>query len=798
MKKIMSLLVSVAMLLSILPTVVLADEVETSGIYEIINSGIESSSDYIQTQIESANNADGVTYGYEWYIIAMLRAGKTIDENILDEYYASVTEEVKNWDAEVKPTDAERTALALLVLDKDITDVDRVNSAELIYNNPRIEDGSNEAAYALITLDASKIEIPDDAMWTRETLIDVLLSFQAENGGFGLTDNETPEIDITAICLQALAPYQANEIVKEATDKAIAFLKENISEDFTFNDNANSTAQVLMAAASLKIDVTNPENGFGDAENNLVTAIEKYRNPDGNGYMYGDMVSSMATFQVMQAYDAYKKAFKENIPYWDFSAKIENDDDNEENEGDLPDPEVESAQPANVYVTIVSDGSIVKGRNDMYVAQAPVTVTDIDCNGVLTVDEALYATHEAYYDGGAEAGYNTFTGVYGLSLGVLWGKGTPGTSAAAGYWLNNASCWSLNDAVTEGDYLTAFNYYDATYWSDSYAFFDKNEAEGRSGSSVKLTLYAMGYDESWNTVSSPYGGAKVRFLGAESDTEFVTDEDGKVKISLKNVDPGSYYVAAYAENNSIVPTVCKINVTKKASSSGGSSGGGGSGKVEVKKEKEETEIETEVEVKPETEVEELPESTINVFAEDTFSDVKSDSWYYNSVKYVYENNLMNGTENGFEPESEMTRAMLVTVLYRMADAEEKEYSHSFADVSSDKWYADAVAWAAANGIVTGVSETEFAPDSNITREQMAVIIYRFAKIQGYNVEEKADISAFSDSDKVSDWAFDAFGWANKAGIINGLSESTLSPESTSTRAQVATILMRFCESEAGK
>ena len=775
MKKLISLLVSVVLVLSIIPTAVFADDVETSEIYEVINSGIESSADYIREQLESAHGSSGVTYGYEWYIIAMLRAGKSIDEDILNEYYTSVTEKVKTWDAEVKPTDAERTALALEIMGKDITDVDGVNLAELIYNNPRIENGSNEAAYALIALDASQAEIPDDAMWKRDALIDVILSFRTENGGFGLTDNETPEIDITAICLQALAPYQENEIIKEATDKALEYLKS-----VDYSDNVNSAAQVLIATSVLKIDI-------GQEENNLITVIETHRNPDGNGYMYGENVSSMATFQVMQAYDAYRKAFEDGISYWDFSAKVEEDENDEENEKEEEPtiPDVESAEPADVYVTIVSDGSIVKSKDDTYVAQASVTVTDLDSNGVLTVDEALYATHQAYYDGGAEAGYNSFTGTYGLSLGVLWGKGTPGTSAAASYWLNNAGCWSLADEIKEGDYLTAFNYYDTVYWSDSYAFFDKNEAEGKSGSSVNLTLYAMGYDENWNSVPSPYAGAKVRFLDNEAVEEFVADKNGEVKISLNDVEQGSYYVVAYNDSCSIVPTVCKINVTK-SSSRPTSSGSGSVSKVENKTEEKE-------EIKVETEVEELPEVVDDVFTEDTFSDVKADSWYYNSVKYVYENNLMSGTEKGFEPEIEMTRAMLVTVLYRMANPEENVYSHNFADVESDKWYSDAVAWAVANGIVNGVSETEFAPDSNITREQMAVIIYRFAKMQGYDVNEKADITAFSDSDKISNWALDALGWANKSGLINGLSESILSPESTSTRAQVATILMRFCE-----
>ena len=184
------------------------------------------------------------------------------------------------------------------------------------------------------------------------------------------------------------------------------------------------------------------------------------------------------------------------------------------------------------------------------------------------------------------------------------------------------------------------------------------------------------------------------------------------------------------------------------------------------------------------------------FTETTFADVKKDDWHYESVKYVYENNLMQGTGNGFEPESKMSRAMLVTVLYRMAKPESAENIHSFKDVPEGQWYSDAVAWAASNGIVSGISTTEFAPDTDISREQMALIIYRFANMQGYDVTNKADISSFTDTDDVSDWALDALSWANKTELVNGTSETTLSPKATATRAQVAAIFMRFCENLA--
>ncbi len=202
------------------------------------------------------------------------------------------------------------------------------------------------------------------------------------------------------------------------------------------------------------------------------------------------------------------------------------------------------------------------------------------------------------------------------------------------------------------------------------------------------------------------------------------------------------------------------------------------------------------EEKEETKEEPKEEAESPAFTESTFPDVKKDDWHYESVKYVYENNLMQGTESGFEPESKMTRAMLVTVLCRMANPENSDSKHDFKDVPQGQWYSDAVLWAAANGIVSGISKTQFAPDSDVTREQMALIIYRFAKLQGYDIIEKADISGFADASDISDWALDAIKWANKAKLLTGTSETTLSPKDTASRAEVATILMRFCRNVA--
>lgn len=180
---------------------------------------------------------------------------------------------------------------------------------------------------------------------------------------------------------------------------------------------------------------------------------------------------------------------------------------------------------------------------------------------------------------------------------------------------------------------------------------------------------------------------------------------------------------------------------------------------------------------------------------ETFADVKENDWHFSAVKFVYENNLMSGTDKGFEPESKMTRAMLVSVLYRLSGAEKTESGKQFADVKDGEWYTDGILWAASVGIVNGVSNDSFAPDAEITREQMAVILYNFAKYynqqDGNTVNEK--ITEFEDFAEVSDYAKAAISWANAKGFIAGESENTLNPKNSATRAQVASLLMRYCE-----
>ncbi len=180
---------------------------------------------------------------------------------------------------------------------------------------------------------------------------------------------------------------------------------------------------------------------------------------------------------------------------------------------------------------------------------------------------------------------------------------------------------------------------------------------------------------------------------------------------------------------------------------------------------------------------------------DKFKDIKSGDWFHESVDFAVTNGLFGGmSETTFAPNTAMTRAMLVTVLWRYA-SQPKAGSNSFTDVAKNQWYTDAVAWAADTGVVTGVGNNKFAPNGNITREQMAAILYRYATANGIDTSARTDLNKFPDAGKVSTYAKSAICWAVAEGLING-SDGKLLPQGNATRAQVAAILMRFILNKA--
>ena len=174
-----------------------------------------------------------------------------------------------------------------------------------------------------------------------------------------------------------------------------------------------------------------------------------------------------------------------------------------------------------------------------------------------------------------------------------------------------------------------------------------------------------------------------------------------------------------------------------------------------------------------------------------FADVTDSAWYANAVRYVYENGIMSGTsDTQFMPNATLTRAMLAQILYAMEDAPASG-SGSFADVSDGAWYAGAVNWAASAGIVSGVGDGRFAPEQSISREQFALILYRYAQYKQMEIGGSADLSGYADQDGISSWAREALSWAVGQGLLSGKGGGILDPGGSATRAEVAQILQNF-------
>lgn len=209
---------------------------------------------------------------------------------------------------------------------------------------------------------------------------------------------------------------------------------------------------------------------------------------------------------------------------------------------------IASAAGVNVYVTISDkDGKLV-------LVQEKISVTDIDNDGKITINDALYCAHESKYSGGAAAGYASATSDWGLSLTKLWGTENGGSY---GYYVNNTAAMSLTDEVKDGAYLTAFVYTDLTAWSDTYSYFDKNTAAIKAGDTVGITLNSLGFDASYNTVVSPVEGATILINGKAADVK--TDANGKASFKIDAA--GTYTISAKSDSMTLVPPVLVVTAT---------------------------------------------------------------------------------------------------------------------------------------------------------------------------------------------------------------------------------------------
>jgi len=207
------------------------------------------------------------------------------------------------------------------------------------------------------------------------------------------------------------------------------------------------------------------------------------------------------------------------------------------------------ATMAKIHVTICDGVS-----QTPVLAYKEVSVKDVDGDGAITINDALITAHKENYKDG-ESGYGSADGDYGLYISKLWGIENGGSY---GYYVNNASAWSLTDPVNDGDHLAAFVYSDLTYWSDTYSYFDTPFAQGDKNTTINLVLSAASFDADYNPVTLPVAGAVITVNGEE--TQLKTDENGAVAINLKNdlKKDGEYVISAKSADMTLVPPVCVI------------------------------------------------------------------------------------------------------------------------------------------------------------------------------------------------------------------------------------------------
>lgn len=257
------------------------------------------------------------SFGQEWNIYAMLRDGQSLPQDKLDDYYASVAATVKSWKPTTNPTEIERAVLALSILDKDITNIEGVNLVDMICNHPNLtRQGSNALIWGLIALDLKNTPVPAGAKWTRESMVNELLTYQKEDGSFGLDKNAGSSLDVTAMAIQALAYYQEMDGVQEAVERGVAYMAKVAEKNLDYG-SAESISQAIIALSVLDRDLVE-EPGFGDKADNLMSALSLYM-VENQGFKHakGQGVNTMATVQAMQALCAYERFLNGESGYWD-------------------------------------------------------------------------------------------------------------------------------------------------------------------------------------------------------------------------------------------------------------------------------------------------------------------------------------------------------------------------------------------------------------------------------------------------------------------------------------------------
>lgn len=823
----------------------------------------------------------------EWAVLALARGNADVLNSYYDGYYDRVVAYVRDnissgkLNAD-KSTDNARIALALTAIGEDPTSVGGHNLLtaldDVTYD---LKQGINGPIWALIALDSKNYTSS-----SRDQLIEAILDGRTNDGGWAL-DGKATDVDMTAMAIQALAPYynKSNETVKDAVDTALVWLSTKQSSDGGFSSwgkaNAESCAQVIVALSALNIDADTDsrfvKNGHSALENLLT-----FEQADGS-FLHtlpgsdkdnNQMSSEQGTYALV-AYDRFKTG-KNSL--YNMTDAVKRADASAQEVIDMIDSigEVNEysydaiAEARSAYTKLSSaDKEKVKATN-----YKTLTAAEDAYKAILREKQSeRYEKLKAHYD----ELLSDKTKKYGTAakkklLSVLQTAQRDMNAAVSCERVEEIFQKAMSDldAVKPGDIEVTFRLIgaleatqDVDLTTDSYL--------PEYVTWVPTKTYALQENATvYDLFTEAMSDAGLRYIGAESNyvstiyapsclggytlSEFTNGKKSGWMYTVNGTHPNQGLKNWTLNDNDVVvwhyvndyshEVADWFNDPNYPSLGNGTYYNGWLRAADISPEQYVNELLGKIlkvgkngTVEPKLTFQHIGKSVTFTFKPDTgykvkdvkvngksvgavktytidkltvstrieveftngklpFTDVRESDWFYEDVAFAYENGLFAGTsDTTFSPNASMTRAMLVTVLYRL-EGEPTVYGRSgFSDVQYNGYYEDAVTWAADNGIVNGTSTTTFSPNANVTREQMAAILYRYAQHKKYNTAASSGLNGFTDHASVSGYAAASLEWAVAEKLVNG-SAGKLMPTGNATRAQVAAILHRFVENVA--
>lgn len=820
----------------------------------------------------------------EWAVLGLARGNANVTNSYYDSYYdrvvAYVKANIKSGEKldNTKSTEHSRIILALTAIGEDPTSVGGHNLLTALNDLDYVKkQGSNGPIWALLAVDSGNYEYAK-----REQLIEAILADRVGNGWS--LDGGTADTDMTAMALQALAPYNDEEHpeVKSAIEAALTLLSGMQQNDGGFASfgtaNSESAAQVVVALSALGLDANTDssfvKNGYSVLENLL-----SYAQEDGSFLHLSDGSSGnnqMAAEQGTYALVAYDRHVKGKHSLYDMTDVVKREDASAQEVIDM----IDSIDEVNEY----SYDAIAEARNAYNKLSAADKAKVTNYNTLTAAEDAYKAIlsekqTERYKE--LKAHYDELLRDKTKKYGNAAKKKLQSILQTAQRDMNAAvSCERVEeifqkamsdlDAVKPGDIEVTFRLIGALEATQDVDL-TKDSYLPEYVTWVPTKTYALQENATvYDLFTEAMSDAGLRYIGAESNyvstiyapsclggyalSEFTNGKKSGWMYTVNGKHPNQGLKNWTLNDNDVVvwhyvndyshEVADWFNDPNYPSLGNGTYYNGWLRAADISPEQYVNELLGKIlkvgkngTVEPKLTFQHIGKSVTFTFKPDTgykvkdvkvngksvgavktytidkltvstrieveftngklpFTDVLTSDWFYEDVAFAYENGLFAGTsDTTFSPNASMTRAMLVTVLYRLEGQPAVNGRSGFSDVQYNGYYEDAVTWAADNGIVNGTSTTTFSPNANVTREQMAAILYRYAQHKKYNTAASSGLNGFTDHASVSGYAAASLEWAVAEKLVNG-SAGKLMPTGNATRAQVAAILHRFVENVA--